>query len=269
MQVVWPKELFKATCVCYEGCMPKTQATNAVEIFLAMVRAVRSGVPMTPHSANDKEYFAQDWFRDRLQERRLTFEQQGRNSYPDFLVQAPPPPEGFEVKSLSFSRGMPARKDIDFNSTIPSGRKNDQDIFLVFFLYTGTGKDPRTVHTISLAHADLINADHEVADEHVNVAIHEFGSYGDGFIRNRKMYVFPHPITIDPSGLGRQRLIVPTGWNLADGRLKKLGILQRTITGQAIDRYTIKLHGRGEADVETTPYERAGQDLVFDVFEAL
>ena len=224
---------------------------------------------MIPHSANDKEYFAQDWFRDRLRDLGLTFEQQGRNSYPDFLVQAPSPAEGFEVKSLNFSGGKPARKDIDFNSTIPSGRKNGQDVFLVFFLYTGTGKDPRSVHTISLAHADLINADHEVADEHINVAIHKFGSFGDGFIRNRKMYVFPHPITIDPGGLGRQRLIVPAGWNLGDKRLKKVGALRRTIAEQAVDRYTIKLHGRGEADVETTPYERAGEDLVFDVFEAL
>lgn len=234
-----------------------------------MAGAVRAGVPMIPHSPSDKEYFAQDWFRDRLQELNLRFAQQGRNSYPDFLVQAPPPMEGFEVKSLNFSRGNPARKTVDFNSTIPSGRKNGQDIFLVFFLYTGTGKEPRTVHTISLAHADVINADHEVADEHINVAIRDFGSYGDGFIRNRKMYVFPHPITIDPSGLGRQRLIVPAEWNLDDGRLKKVGALRRTITRQAIDRYTIKLHGRGEADVETTPYERAGEDLVFDVFEAL
>lgn len=249
--------------------MPKTHATNAVEIFIAMDGAVRDGVSMIPHSANDKEYFAQDWFRDRLRDLGLTFEQQGRNSYPDFLVQAPPPAEGFEVKSLNFSRGKPARKDIDFNSTIPSGRRNGQDIFLVFFLYTGTGKDPRVVHTISLAHADLINGDHEVADEHINVAIHEFGSYGDGFIRNRKMYVFPHPIMIDPSGLGRQRLIVPAGWNLEDRRLTKISSLRRTIAEQAINQYTIKLHGRGEAAVEKTPYGRAGQDLVFDVFEAL
>jgi hypothetical protein len=44
--------------------MSTAHATNAVEIFLAMVRAARNRVPMIPHSASDKEYFAQDWFRD-------------------------------------------------------------------------------------------------------------------------------------------------------------------------------------------------------------
>lgn len=248
--------------------MPQSHITHAHEVFLAMVRAVRDQVPMVPRSANDKEYFAQDWFQERLQALGLTFQQQGRNSYPDFLVQAPPPAEGFEVKSLCFTGGRPARKDIDFNSTIPSGKKNGQDVFLVFFLYTGTGKAPRVVHSISLAHADLINADHGVADEHVNVAIHSFGSYGDGFIRNRKMYVFPHPITIDPSGLARHRLIVPAAWALTDSRLTKVATLKRTIAENAIDRYTIKLHGRSVAEVATTPYETAGQNLVFDVFEA-
>ena len=247
--------------------MSGSHITNAIQIFIRMVEAVRRGEKMVPRSENDKEYFAQDWFSKRLGEAGLEYEQQGRNSYPDFLITSPQPREGYEVKSLGFARGRPARKDIDFNSTIPSGRKDNQDIFLVFFLYTGSGSSTGTVHSISLAHADLINADHQVADEHINVAIHNFGSYGDGFIRNRKMYVFPHPIMIDPEGLGRQRLIVPSDWRLKDRRLRKINNIRRNIAINAIDSYKIKLYGRGEAEISTTPYRNAGRILTFDIFE--
>jgi len=232
-----------------------------------MAQAAREGRRMVPRSANDKEYFAQDWFKDRLDEAGLNYRQQGRNSYPDFLVEAPEPREGYEIKSLSCKKNRPARKDIDFNSTIPSGKKGDQDVFLVFFLYTGSGRDPRQVHSISLANTDLINFDHAVADEHINVAIHKFGSYGDGFIRNRKMYVFPHPLAIDPDGLGRRRLIVPANWKVVDARLKRVATIKRKIAPLAIEDYTIKLHGRGQAEVGTKPYPNAGDSLIFDVFE--
>lgn len=248
--------------------MPTASPAFAVELFLEMVAAARRGVPMTPRSASDKEYFAQDWFIDRLQALSLPFEQQGRNSYPDFWV-GTAPREGFEIKSLAFANGRPARKDIDFNSTIPSGIKQDSAVFLVFFLYTGSGADPRSVHSLSVAHGDLINSDHQLADEHLNVAVKEFGSYADGFIRNRKMYVFPHPITIDPSGLSRHRLIVPSAWKVQDERLKKVGSLTRTVAAEAVDRYTIRLRGRGQAEAVKTPSPDAGKALQFDVFEAV
>lgn len=247
--------------------MGSAKPTNATKIFLQMVRAARRGEHMKPRSANDKEYFAQDWFAARLRAAGVDFEQQGRNSYPDFLVHTAPS-EGYEVKSLRFDKGKPARKDIDFNSTIPSGKKDGRDVFLAFFLYEGTGKAARSAHTISLAHADLINADHGVADEHLNVAVHEFGSYGDGFIRNRKMYVFPHPVAIDPGGVRRHRLIVPAEWQVSDNKLKKVDTIERVIADRAIDEYTIKLRGRAKAAVRTTPNVDAGKTLVFDVLEA-
>ena len=175
--------------------------------------------------------------------------------------------EGYEVKSLAFRRGKPARKDFDSNSTIPSGRKQTCDVFLVFFLYTGTGTDSRPVHSLSIAHADLINSDHDVADEHMNLAIDGFGSYADGFIRNRKMYVFPHPISLDASGLGRCRLIVPESWHISDSRLDKVATIEREIAAEAIESYTIRLHGGGEPEVNRKPYPHAGNTVVFDVFE--
>lgn len=247
---------------------PSSKKTISLEVFLQMVATCRAGKCMTPRSENDKEYFAQDWFTERLKDLGFPFKQQGRNSYPDFWVGSADD-EGFEIKSLSLVGNRPARKDLDFNSTIPSGRKNDRDVFLVFFLYTGSGAHDRPVHTISVAHGDLINSDHGLADEHLNVAIKQFGSYADGFIRNRKMYVFPHPITIDPTSLGRQRLIVPRAWGLDDPRLKLVGSIERKVAPAAVDSYTIRLHGRGEADVQRVAYGNAGSVLRFDVFEAV
>lgn len=242
--------------------------TLAVEIFVEAARACRRAIPMTPRSANDKEYFAQDWFEARLQSLTLPYVQQGRNSYPDFIV-GDDPSEGYELKSLAFARGRPARSALDFNSTIPSGFKDNRRVFLVFILYTGSGSSPRPVHSISIAHADLINADHAVADAHMNVSIRNFGSYADGFIRSRKMYVFPHPITIDPSGLGRQRLIVPQGWHIRDPRLIKISTLTRTVAAQTVDSFTIPLHGRRQADTNYIPNPNAGAQYRFDVFEAV
>lgn len=222
---------------------------------------------MTPRSASDKEYFAQDWFQARLDELGLPFTQQGRNSYPDYWVGPEDAREGYEVKSLSFDRGRPARKDIDFNSTIPSGRKQGRDVFLVFFLYTGRGLNPRPVHTISVAHADAINCDHDLADEHLNVAIKDFGSFADGYIRNRKMYVFPHPVAIDPSGLGRYRLIVPEAWDDVDDRLVRVNTIIRTVAREAVESFTIRLRGRGQAEIKKAPEPNAGAETRFTVYE--
>ncbi|MBI3725894.1 hypothetical protein HY251_18350 [bacterium] len=234
-----------------------------------MVEAFRRATSMTPRSANDKEYFAQDWFAARVAEAGIAVTQQGRNSYPDFWLTLAATQEGYEVKSLAFTRGRPARPDIDFNSTIPSGRKQGCDVFLVFFLYTGSGSNPRVVHSISVAHADLINCDHALADEHLNVAVRSFGSYADGFIRNRKMYVFPHPMTIDPTGFGRCRLIVPKDWNVRDPRLAHISTLPRAIAPSTVESYTIRLRGRGQAEVQSAPSPDAGRTLEFDVFEAV
>ena len=241
--------------------------THAVDIFCRMCEACRQDVLMQPRSANDKEYFAQDWFMERLKSLGLPYVQQGRNSYPDFWVGEGEEREGYEIKSLAFARGKPARKDIDFNSTIPSGCKEGSTVFIVFFLYTGRGRENRPVHSISLAHGDLINADHELADEHLNVAVHGFGSFADGFIRNRKMYVFPHPIAIDDDGLGKNRLIVPSGWRLSDSRITKVKSIDRVMAPETVDRYTIRLRGRGQAEVVSVPADEAGKLYRFDVFK--
>jgi hypothetical protein len=44
--------------------------------------------------------------------------------------------------------------------------------------------------------------------------------------------------------------------------------MERTVALEAVDRYTIRLHGRGDADVTRVPYANAGTVFKFDVFEA-
>ncbi|WP_020504666.1 hypothetical protein [Lamprocystis purpurea] len=243
--------------------------THSIEIFLAAHQAIAAGVDMIPRSANDKEYFPQDWFADRVGSLDLPMYPQGRNSYPDFWVgdATQPPSEGYEIKSLAFSNGKPPRKDYDSNSTIPSGRKSNRDIFLVFFLYTGGGANPRPVHSICIAHGDLINADYDVAAAHVNEGIKGFGSYGDGFIRDRKMYRFPQPFTLHPAGIGRCRLILPTDWAPSDARLIQVGTLERTFFATSLESYAIYLDGKTKPTTRGNPRPDAGQIRHFQVFE--
>lgn len=243
--------------------------THSVEIFLAAQKAVTAAVTMIPRSANDKEYFPQDWLADRVKALGLPMYPQGRNSYPDFWIgdNGRQPIEGYEVKSLAFSKGKPARRDYDSNSTIPSGRKDERDCFLVFFLYTGSSAAPRPVHSLCIAHGDLINADHKTAAAHVNEGIDGFGSYGDGFIRDRKMYRFPHPLTLDPSGIGRCRLILPMEWGVADPRLVQVNTLERVIAPKALVSYSIHLDGRTRPTKTAHQRPDAGQIRRFGVFE--
>jgi hypothetical protein len=244
--------------------------THCIDIFLAASRAVAGGVSMRPRSENDKEYFPQDWFLDRLREVGVPFEQQGRNAYPDFWVgkeEEAPPVEGYEVKSLSFAGGRPARKDYDSNSSLPSGKKAGRDVFLVFFLYTGSGNDPRPVHSLAVAHMDLVNSDHAVADAHMNIGVGDFGSYADGFIRNRKMYRFPHPFELYPQGLGRCCLLVPAAWTATKPELRRIGQLERRIAEESVVGYTIDLHRQGAPQVRKKKNPDGGRVQLFDVFE--
>ncbi|MEX2236789.1 MAG: hypothetical protein WEB00_04525 [Dehalococcoidia bacterium] len=243
------------------------QDTLSVALFLSMAAAVNQGERMIPRSAKDKEYFPQDWFQSQAARvPGVSIDPQGRNSYPDFWVSRDDLTEGYEVKSLAFAQGRPARTDIDFNSTIPSGMKAGRPVFLLFLLYTDSGANPRPVHSLVVAHADLINCDHELADFHINSSIRQFGSFGDGFIRDRKMYVLPHPLTIYPDGIGRLSLIVPATWGIAATGLRKVHELQREVAQTRLTGYEINLWG-GEATSERQPSPRAGETLPFDVFE--
>lgn len=182
-------------------------AMKPEELFAKFAEMVAT--PMYPRSASDKEYFAQDWVTDRLEELGYPYQISGRNTYPDFWVGEGEDAFGVEVKSLAFANNRPARSDFDTNSTIPGGEKAGREVYTAFFLYTGSGAEPRTIHSLCFLHGDFLNAERDLV--HENKAVHGFGSYGDAFIRDRKMYVFKTPFTIWPDLLGALTLVVPGG----------------------------------------------------------
>jgi hypothetical protein len=246
--------------------------THSIDIFIATAAAVSSGIAMTPRSANDKEYFPQDWFADRVSGLGLPFEAQGRNSYPDFWVgtDQAAPIEGLRDQVACVRQGQARPPRLRLQQHHPGGSQGwARCVSGLLPLHRRTGANPRPVHSLCIAHADLINMDHETAAAHVNEGIDGFGSYGDGFIRDRKMYRFPHPYTIDPSGLGRCRLIVPSEWAVSHPGLRPCGQISRTIAASALRSYTIHLDGQTPAAKCQAPRSDAGQQRQFDVFEAV
>jgi hypothetical protein len=63
------------------------------------------------------------------------------------------------------------------------------------------------------------------------------------------------------------RFIVPGLWKMADRRLKRVRRIERKVAPQTVDRYTIRLRGKGEAEVTKLAAADAGRVLEFDVFE--
>ncbi len=60
--------------------------------------------------------------------------------------------------------------------------------------------------SLLLVDGNYINRDYGLHQEHRNISRGGFGSYGDGRIRERKMYIFPNPLT-DEDLLGSVSLI--------------------------------------------------------------
>lgn len=243
--------------------------THSIEIFLAAHQAMTAGIDMIPRNANDKEYFSQDWFAARVASLGLPLRPQGSASHPDLWVgdDTQAPVEGYEIKSMALRNGRPARKDYDSSSPNPAQPKDDRDCFLVFLLYTGSGGKPRPIHSLCITHRDLIDADQAGATSHLEEKIEGFGSYGDGAIRSRKQYRFLSPFTLDPTGLGRCRLILPAEWAPADARLVQVGTLERSIAYTRLDGYSIDLDGNTRPTKHATPRLDAGQVRRFQVFE--
>jgi hypothetical protein len=186
----------------------------------------------------DKEYFLQDWFEEQLARAGYDLKAQGRNSTPDYLVTRSGSVEGYELKALANTKPgrrdpdyAPCRTDVDFNSSIPCGRfikKRTHNLpkgvsiengsilpsYYLFVLYEPL--DTLQVQGIALvlADGDYLNSDLNLAESHRNVSETGFGSYGDAFVRARKMYRFPNPLA-DPDFRYRTVLITPDN-NLND-----------------------------------------------------
>lgn len=226
-----------------------------VEVFQACVDAMGKGELIERESSGDKEFHFQNWFKTRLLEVGLPFEQGSRNSYPDFrMVRST---EGFELKGLAY----PGRDaSFDSNSQMPTGFHNGRTIYYVF------GRYPRKpdgnsypVLDLVVCHGDLLNADHEYV--HQNKSVRGFGSYGDILIRDRKMYVVPTPFHLADGVAHQKTLILPAPMKPGKG-LKNAGSLTRVEANEIVVGYTFNLL-TNELVPETVANPQAGLEHHF------
>ncbi|MGQ0653768.1 MAG: hypothetical protein ACT4P4_16135 [Betaproteobacteria bacterium] len=151
---------------------------SVTSIFAACVHAIRDGRLISRESAQDKEFHFQNWFKDRLSDLQINFEEGGRNSCPDFrIVKAL---NGYEIKGLAY----PGRDaTFDSNSQVPTGFHNARTIYCVFGRYPAKpdGSQYPVLEDLVVCHGDFLNADHEY--KHKNKNVKGFGTYGDVMIR--------------------------------------------------------------------------------------
>jgi hypothetical protein len=191
-------------------------------------------------SRRDKEFPFQNWFKARLEERKVAFDESGRNTYPDFCLTSLL--LGYELKGLGYPGRM---NDYDCNSQIPQGQHQGREIIYVFGRYPA---HPDANHypliDLVLCHGSFLNADHQYV--HRNKSIRGMGSYGDVLLRDRKMYVAPTPFGILAGLENATSLILPQSWPAPTG-LTVVGNITRqetstTMTGYHFDLTTNQLH---------------------------
>ncbi|MEB3830164.1 hypothetical protein [Phormidium sp. CCY1219] len=207
---------------------------SSVDIFLACHNAIAQKVLIQRVSRKDKEFHFQNWFEERLKEATIDYEQQGRNSYPDFtLVETA---EGYEVKGL----GFPGREaDYDCNSQVPIGYHNGRVIYYVFGSYSSAATENEyPVIDLVICHGDFLNADREYV--HKNKSFTGFGSYGDLKIRDRKMYIAPTPYGL-VRGADRQITLILPEYYGRDSRLEVVGQLTRVEADRLVIGYSFDL----------------------------
>lgn len=204
-----------------------------ITIFQSCVEAIRRGELIVRESSKDKEFHFQNWFKDRLADTGLNYDQGGRNSYPDFTLVKHT--EGYELKGLAY----PDRDaSFDSNSQVPTGHHNGRDVYYVFGRYPSKPDgDSYPVVDLVICHGDFLNADHEY--RHKNKSVKGFGSYGDIMIRDRKMYVVPTPFHLVNGVAHQHTLILPSGEN-PDG-LISVGELIRTEAAELVVGYSFDL----------------------------
>jgi hypothetical protein len=203
-------------------------------VFRRCVEATRQGILITRETSKDKEFHFQNWFKRRLAETGLLFDQGSRNSYPDFtMVQST---EGFEIKGLAY----PGRDaSFDSNSQVPTGWHNGRTIYYVFGRYP-KNPDGNSYPVVDLVvcHGDFLNADHDY--EHENKSVRGFGSYGDILIRDRKMYVVPTPFHLLEGVAHQQTLILPQEAN-PGSEFVSVGTVARIEAAQIVVSYAFNL----------------------------
>ncbi len=209
-------------------------AATATCVFQRCVNAIRDGELIVRESSRDKEFHFQNWFKSRLAETQLNFDQGGRNSYPDFTLVTVA--DGYELKGLAY----PGRDaNFDSNSQVPTGLHNGRTIYYVFGRYPKSPDgDSYPVMDLVICHGDFLNADHEY--EHKNRNVKGFGSYGDIMIRDRKMYVVPTPFQLLDGVAHQHTLLLPSDDCPNEG-LTEVGVVERVECDKLIVGYSFDL----------------------------
>jgi hypothetical protein len=215
-------------------CYRANRMTTAFKIFAACAEAISRNKLIVRESSRDKEFHFQNWFKERLEETGLNFDQGGRNTYPDFTLVKHT--DGYELKGLAY----PGRDaNFDSNSQVPTGSHNGRDIYYVFGRYPKNPDGDRyPVVDLVICHGDFLNADHEYA--HKNRSVKGFGSYGDIMIRDRKMYVVPTPFHLVDGVAHHQSLILPASIR-SEGQFVCVGDLKRVEAAELIVGYSFNL----------------------------
>lgn len=205
-----------------------------VSIFKACTGAIDRGTLIRRQGRRDKEFHFQNWFQNRLDEVGLSYDQPGRNTYPDFrLVHRA---EGYEIKGLAY----PGREaDYDCNSQIPMGMHNGRSVYYVFGRYPNRPDgDMYPVLDLVICHGSFINADNTYT--HRNSSFRGFGSYGDILVRDRKMYVAPTPFALALGTAHRRTLILPDEHPVPE-KMVNVGRLERREVPISVVAYNFDL----------------------------
>jgi hypothetical protein len=139
-----------------------------------------------------------EWFRDNLSFQSVDVHT-GR--HPDIVIVEPNAIEGYELKSArSRSAG------VQYNSTPPCGTmphgSGTIPCFYVFADYqVPRGQGHGYLQDLVIVDGDYINNDYSIVLQHGTHYTRDFGSYGDGRIRHRRMYHFPNPMKDLPAGV--------------------------------------------------------------------
>ncbi len=224
-------------------------------VFQRCVKAIRDGELIRRQSRKDKEFHFQNWFKKRLEEAKINFDEGGRNAYPDFTMVKFT--EGYELKGLAY----PGRDaSFDSNSQVPTGSHNGRTIYYVFGRYPKEPDGNRyPVLDFVICHGDFLNADHDYI--HENKSVKGFGTYGDIMIRDRKMYVVPTPFRL-VDGVAHARTLILPATISPGGELVQVGELKRVEAAKIIVGYSFDLK-TNELTAQAVPNPDAGKEHAF------
>jgi len=154
----------------------------AIEIFDLKCHQLAKTRNTNIYVKGSQELFS-DWFEDSIP---YDITHLGANDHPDAIIKG----VGFELKSKT------GHGQIQFNSTIPTGRFNHKGIEGECYYAIARYVNDRhfgQLHDFIICYGDYFNNDHKFAHSHANTQEKDFGDYGDGVVRHRKMYSFPSP----------------------------------------------------------------------------